>query len=252
MITIGAQLFTLREKATTLGELSEALARVADMGYTAVQISGVCPYEPEWMAEQLKKNGLVAPVTHFAADQIRDNTEKVVKDHAVYGCNRIGLGVCPGWMSDATFDGFVKDYLPASETMKALGAKLQYHNHWHEFMPSADGELFLDKLCRVFPADQLAFILDTYWAQYSGCDVAARIEKLAGRVDCVHLKDMRPLDDKPAMMPIGEGNMNWERILESCEKAGVKFALVEQDNCNGEDPFDCLKRSYNYLKKIYR
>ena len=25
-------------------------------------------------------------------------------------------------------------------------------------------------------------------------------------------------------------------------------ALVAQDNCNGEDPFDCLKRSYDYLK----
>ena len=24
--------------------------------------------------------------------------------------------------------------------------------------------------------------------------------------------------------------------------------LVEQDDCNGEDPFDCLKRSFEYLK----
>ena len=24
--------------------------------------------------------------------------------------------------------------------------------------------------------------------------------------------------------------------------------LVEQDDCNGEDPFDCLRRSYLYLK----
>ena len=24
--------------------------------------------------------------------------------------------------------------------------------------------------------------------------------------------------------------------------------MVEQDNCNGEDPFDCLKRSYQNLK----
>jgi hypothetical protein len=32
------------------------------------------------------------------------------------------------------------------------------------------------------------------------------------------------------------------------EAAGTKYMMVEQDDCNGEDPFECLKRSYEYLK----
>ena len=55
---IGAQFYTLRDMASTKEGLAEALARVADIGYTTVQISGTCGYEPQWMDEQLKKNGL--------------------------------------------------------------------------------------------------------------------------------------------------------------------------------------------------
>ena len=34
------------------------------------------------------------------------------------------------------------------------------------------------------------------------------------------------------------------------ERAGVEHILIEQDNCNGEDPFDCLARSYKYLTSL--
>ena len=33
-------------------------------------------------------------------------------------------------------------------------------------------------------------------------------------------------------------------------KAGVEYMLVEQDRCYDEDPFDCLKKSYDYLKSL--
>jgi tRNA modification GTPase len=37
-------------------------------------------------------------------------------------------------------------------------------------------------------------------------------------------------------------------VIETCIKNDVKFAFVEQDECYGEDPFECLKRSYDYLR----
>lgn len=30
----------------------------------------------------------------------------------------------------------------------------------------------------------------------------------------------------------------------------AQYLLVEQDNCNGEDPFDCLKRIYENLRAM--
>ena len=42
--------------------------------------------------------------------------------------------------------------------------------------------------------------------------------------------------------------MNFPAIFYAAEEAGTEYMLVEQDDCYGEDPFDCLKRSYDYLK----
>lgn len=50
------------------------------------------------------------------------------------------------------------------------------------------------------------------------------------------------------MAVVGEGNINFDRIFKEAEAAGTEYMLVEQDDCNGEDPFECLRRSYNNLK----
>ena len=50
------------------------------------------------------------------------------------------------------------------------------------------------------------------------------------------------------MAAIGDGNMNYPEILKACEDAHVEYTFVEQDNCYGEDPFACLRRSYDYLR----
>jgi hypothetical protein len=47
---------------------------------------------------------------------------------------------------------------------------------------------------------------------------------------------------------VGEGNINFDRVFEKAEAGGTKYMMVEQDNCHGEDPFQCLKRSYQYLR----
>ena len=53
---IGAQFYTIRDFCKTPEDLAESLKKVADIGYKTVQLSGVCAYDPQWMAEQLKAN----------------------------------------------------------------------------------------------------------------------------------------------------------------------------------------------------
>jgi len=43
-------------------------------------------------------------------------------------------------------------------------------------------------------------------------------------------------------------HLNWERIVECCKKAGVKYCLVEMDKCT-IDPFEGLKISLENMKK---
>ena len=68
---LGAQIFTVRKYATNLEDFSETLKKIADIGYTTIQASGVCEYEPEWLDEQLKANGLRCVITHINPEKIR-------------------------------------------------------------------------------------------------------------------------------------------------------------------------------------
>ena len=77
------------------------------------------------------------------------------------------------------------------------------------------------------------------------------IEKMAGRVDILHHKDMMIDNEfKPYFTEIGNGNLCWEKIMDTAEKAGVKYYVVEQDFCPG-NPFESLKISSDYLHKNF-
>ena len=63
---IGAQFYTIRDFCKTTEDLALSLKKIADIGYTTVQLSGTCAYDPNWMAQQLKQNGLKCVITHTA------------------------------------------------------------------------------------------------------------------------------------------------------------------------------------------
>lgn len=244
-MNIGAQFFTIRDFCKTTEELAESLKRVADIGYKTIQLSGVCPFDAAWMKEQLRQNGLSCVLTHTAADRLIGEPEKVAAEHDIFGCRYVGLG----WYNftekgQRTTADFFETYLPVAEALQSHGKYFMYHNHDMEFRRE-DGRLILDCLADGIPADKMGFTLDTFWIQAGGGDPAWWIEKLSGRVPCIHLKDFAY---GRKMAVVGEGNLNFDRIFAAAADAGTEYILVEQDDCNGEDPFDCLRRSYAYLQ----
>lgn len=93
--------------------------------------------------------------------------------------------------------------------------------------------------------------IDVFWIVAGGGDPVAWIDRCAGREPLVHFKDfVVAADGERRMAEIGEGNLNWPKIIESCEAAGVEHALVEQDLCYERDPFDSLAISYRNLKEM--
>ena len=240
---IGAQFYTVRNQCQTLDDFALTLRKVADIGYKTVQISGTCPYEAEWLREQLDRNGLQCVLTHIPVPRLVGETQQVVADHHVFGCEHIGLGWWAFNEKD-TYEKFMSTFPRVAEDIRAGGRYFMYHNHDQEFQ-RIGGQLILEKLAREIPADVMGFTLDTFWIQAGGGDPAYWVEQLAGRVPCIHLKDYAY---GRKMAVVGEGNINFDRIFEKAEKSGTKFLLVEQDDCNGEDPVECLRRSYEYLK----
>ena len=244
---IGAQFYTVREFCKDLNGFAEALKKVAEIGYKTVQISGTCYYTPEWLKEQLDKNGLKCVLTHIPPNDLRGDISKVAKNHDIFGCKYVGLGYFSfNGEEEQTYDDFIWIYKPIAEALKNSGKYFMYHHHDQEFKKE-DGKLIIEKLSEDFPAEEMGFTLDTFWVQAGGGDPAQWIEKFSGRVPCIHLKDYAY---GKKMAVIGEGNINFDRVFEKAESSGTEYMLVEQDDCNSEDPFDCLARSYNYLHSL--
>lgn len=243
---IGAQFYTVRDFCKDLDGFAETLKKVADIGYKTVQISGTCAFEPEWLKNQLESNGLECVITHTPADKLTGDPVKTAKEHDVFGCKYVGLG----WFGfdeekdNQHFDDFLRIYKPVAKTLAENGKYFMYHNHDGEFR-KYNGKLILEALAENMPADIMGFTLDTFWVQAGGGDPAQWLERLSGRIPCIHLKDYAY---GRKMAVIGEGNINFDRVFEKAEAGGTEYMLVEQDDCNGENPFDCLKRSYEYLK----
>ena len=249
---LGAQFYTLRDSCKDLAGLEESMKRVADMGYSSIQLSGVCAYEGEWAAEKAKEIGITVDITHYAYGKIVNDIENTIKHHDAMNCKCIGIGSSPYDKDQAGLDRFCSEIAPVIPAIVASGHKLMYHNHHWEFAKLGD-KTFLELLCERFTPEELGITLDTYWVQAGGADPAAWIKKLHGRIDRIHFKDMvmNNTDKRVRIAPIGEGNMNYDAIIQACLDENIEYGYVELDDCYGEDPFDCMKRSYDFLSKRY-
>ena len=80
--------------------------------------------------------------------------------------------------------------------------------------------------------------------------IAKQIEMLKGRIDVCHLKDMRIVGEERRTAAVMDGNLAWDEILAACESAGVEYAMIEQDDTYGINPFDELKLSHDNLQTL--
>lgn len=255
---IGAQLYTVTAHVQNLDDFSKSLKRVAEIGYKTVQVSGTCPYEPEWLKDELLKNDLNCVITHVSPQRLIDDTEQMIKEHSVFGCNHIGIGGMPIPMRGSLegYNEFKKTYLPVAEKMRDLGAKLMYHNHWFEF-DKLDGKDVIERILEDFPEDSIDFTLDLGWAAYANKDVVELIKALDKRLPIIHLKDYldKPddgtIDTEVYLRPIYEGKLPYDDYINALKNVGCEYMLVEQDWTYNECPFDCLKRSYDNVTKRF-
>jgi sugar phosphate isomerase/epimerase len=139
----------------------------------------------------------------------------------------------------------------AGEACRKAGLGLAYHPHSFEFEPM-DGARPIDVLLGDTPRDLLGLELDTFWASIGGVDPLTMVEKYAGRIPLVHLKDKArgtavTYDEakvpREAFKEIGAGEVDYKRFFAAAEKAGVKYYYVEQDYTVGSTPLESLKVS---------
>jgi len=249
MAKIAAQMFTLREHCKTPAEIAASCARVKKMGYDGVQLSGMGPIDNMEMKRILDGEGLLCAATHISLEEMEGSPEAVIERQLLWGCRLVAIGgyfVKEPWHR-CVWEEFVTRYNALSRRYAGSGVIIGYHNHHQEFL-LADGVRPMDYLISHLDSD-VWMEIDTHWVARGGADPAAYIEKVAHRIPLVHFKDIQLKQDKASyeMCEIGDGALNWPRIIQACRYAGVQWYAVERDS--GEmDPFDSLQRSIDNMR----
>ena len=246
-LKLGAQLYTVRQYTQNEKDFAETMKKIASVGYKYVQVSGIgSGVTPVMIKQAADDNNLKVILTHTSPERIKNETEKVIEEHNVFGCDGIGIGGMFG--HERTADGYKKfadDFSKAIEKIKQSGKVFLYHNHDFEFQ-KYDGKTGMDIVLENTDKDGLKLTFDTYWAQFAKVDPAEFIEKYCGRIFATHLKDMTFIDNKAVMTEVCTGTMNFDRILKVSEDSGILWHFVEQDEVR-IDAFESMKISFDNL-----
>lgn len=247
----GAQLYSLRNFIKTESDIDETFGKIKAMGYDNVQFSGA-DFNAESLKKTIDKYDLPVNLTHIPAQRLLEDTDKVIEEHKIIGCDYIGLGAMPnafpftGGLKEV--DEFIADFEKVAKKISDAGLRFSYHHHDFEFRKLENGMTIFDYIAE--RAEHFMFTLDTYWLQRGGVSILEYIDKMKGRIDCVHLKDMMTIaEGGQKFAPLGVGVINFRDVIPAMEKAGAKYAFVEQDDAvTYPDPFGQMAISADYLK----
>lgn len=250
----GLNLYSIRNYLDTEERFLEAAMALKEMGYSYMQYSGGA-FDADRIARVSARSGLPVILTHVPMDRIINDLQALMEEHEKFGCKNIGLGAMP---PDAIADevkckSMIEQLNRAGETMQQNGFSFFYHHHHFEFFKHGEQTVF-DYIIENAP--HINFTLDTYWLQYGGVDIGNTIDRLKGRICCVHLKDYmitnapdKPGAFTPVFAPVGDGNIDFASLIPRMQAAGAQYFLVEQDNAATlPNTMEQVERSIRYIK----
>ena len=257
----GLALYTVRDAMES--DAKTTLQAVADAGYSYLEAAGYNDGKfynmtPGDFKKLLNQLGL-KPVSSHQSTVTMENADAMIADVKAAGFKYFVIPVPP--MGLFNFDretrimsmtGGAANLAEIVNTLgkkcHAAGLELLYHNHDFEFHKDSDGIVPIDYLLEHCDPKYVNFQMDLYWVTKAGADPVAYFEKYPGRFKIWHVKDM---DEQGRFAPVGNGNINFARILENKKLSGMKYYMVEQDmTFDGLKPLEAMKISHEGLRKI--
>jgi sugar phosphate isomerase/epimerase len=255
--TIGVQLYTVR---TVLPEKpAETLRAIEAIGYREVEATqaGLDKIWPALQATKLK------PVSVHIDSKIVTQGSNEELSRAIDDFKKRGFSyVVFPYLPPAERGGLdvIKKVAAklnaAGEKCRAAGLHFAYHNHAFEFEPMG-GKMPFDVFLEDTDPKLVGLEMDVFWVSVAGHDPAELLAKLKGRVPLVHLKDkaadtpVRFNESVPrtTFKEVGNGTLDWPKVLRAADAAGVQHYFVEQDQTPG-DPIESLRQSFAFISKV--
>jgi sugar phosphate isomerase/epimerase len=212
---LGLQLYSVRDQAKK--DFAGTLKRVAEMGYAGVEFAGLYGIPPGEVRGMLDDLGLKTVSVHAGIPNAETAGAEIETarslGHNLHICQTPGHGKeTTGAMKQAA-QGLQR----SAELLKKADIVLGIHNHaW-----------------------------DTYWVAVAGEDPVAVMRRCGKRVCSLHIKD-GPVDSKSPMTAVGDGKMDWEKILGAAGATATQWLIVELDAC-ATDMMKAVEKSARFL-----
>jgi sugar phosphate isomerase/epimerase len=256
----GLALYTVRD--AMMKDARATLEKVAQAGYVNVESAGynngkfynLSPTDFKALLDEMK----LTPISAHQGSVNFANIDQQIADLKTAGFKYFVVPVPP--MGSFYFDAVNKKMAmkggakALAETLNILGAKckaagleLLYHNHDFEFSKDADGNVILDYLLEHCDASTVNFQMDLYWVTKAGQDPVAYFKRYPGRFKIWHVKDM---DDQGRFAPVGNGKIDFKRVLANKKLSGMLYYFVEQDASFNETPLEAIVISHKGLANI--
>ncbi|MFS0731101.1 sugar phosphate isomerase/epimerase [Curtobacterium sp. 1P10AnD] len=242
---LSVQLYTVRDALSA--DLPGTLQRIADIGYTNVELFGYVDRAAE-LRDALAAAGLVAPSGHARLlDAGEQDLEAIFHASVTTGMTTL---IDPHidearWTTREDVEAIARELSELAPRAADHGLTLGYHNHAFEFSNRIDGvsayEVFADAL-----SDDVVLELDTYWVTVGGDDPVAIIGKYGDKVQFLHVKDGDGSHDDKKQVAVGDGVMPVREIVAAAPEA---LHVVELDDHEG-DVFQAVADSYTFLQGV--
>jgi sugar phosphate isomerase/epimerase len=270
----GLQLWTVKEDMAK--DPKGTLKAIAEMGYKQIESftgeKGIFWGMPSKdFQTYLHDLGLEMISSHVNPDftvkkETEDEFKKLVEEAAAVGAKYL-INPFPGEISSA------EDWKKVAEGLnrqglitKSNGIKMGYHNHHFEFLPTSDQSIPEETLLKNTDPQLVDFELDLYWIVKAGQDPEKWLKNYADRFKLVHIKDLYKIEkvkqieasEKPegnfwplgASTILGQGRIDFPKILKTAKQNGVQQFIVEQERFDASSPMQDIKKDADYMEKF--
>lgn len=256
----GLALYTLREDMGK--DVAGTLEEVAKAGYQYIEAAGYKDgkfynLSPDEFKKLAESKGLTLISTHQGSATL-ENIDKEIADVKAAGFKYFVIPVPPmGHFKynnetqtmgmDPDLD-FMVDFLnTVGKKCADAGLSLLYHNHDFEYKENENGVVPMDYFLENTDPEHVNFQMDLFWVTKAGADPVAYFEEYPGRFKLWHVKDM---DKEGKFAPVGEGTIDFSRILAKKEQSGMEYYMVEQDMTFNHTPIEAINISHKGLGEI--
>jgi sugar phosphate isomerase/epimerase len=269
---IGFQVFAFRD--ALISDAGSLFKSFAGAGIKSIEF-----FNPAKLNEYVpivKDNGMIPLCTHFMPGYITGNwttarkmnmappdnyhfenvIDDCVKNGIKYMGNAILLDEDRPTLDD--YKRFAGKFNKCGEQCKKAGVQLYYHNHSFEFQPM-QGTTPYEEMVKIFDKSLVKLEIDVFWVTVAGLDPVSWIQKLSDSLLFLHMKDLKKGSktqvynfDIPedSYVELGTGMLDYKAILTAARKAGIQYAIIDQDSTQMTDKIASVRQNCEYIKSL--